>query len=116
MTSTASSTLSRWNFLASLAVIVLALTGPTPASAQDPPAAKSPAPAKDTPAVPVVPSIFEHWKIHLDSGVRNYDLYGDHPGKFLEDRDVTRGFFVNGAGIRFESAQSPYSFWFEASN
>jgi len=60
--------------------------------------------------------LFENWKIGVDAGARNYDLYGDYPGKFLENRDVTRGFFFNGAALRFESGQSPYSFWFNASD
>ena len=118
MTSTAlPNTLTRWNFVPFLAAAFLILVRPPLASAQDPPAAASPdkpdAPSKD---IPTGPSLFENWKTQLDLGARNYDLYGGHAGKFLENRDVTRGFFVNGAALRYESAHSPYSFWFDASN
>lgn len=112
MTSTASSkNLSRWNFVASLAVVLLAACV-SPAFAQEQPAPASP----DAPVTPPIPSLFEKWKITLDVGARDYDLYGDHPGRFLENRDVTRGFYANGVGLRFESADSPYLFWFNASD
>jgi hypothetical protein len=52
----------------------------------------------------------------LDTGARNFDLSGDQPGRFVENRDVTKGFFLNGAGVRFESTESPYSFQLNASN
>jgi len=112
MTSTASSTtLARWNFVASLAVIALSLAYTPGAWAQEPPAA-----SPEAPTTPPIPSLFEKWKIQLDLGGRDYDLYGDHPGKFLQYRDITRGFYVNGAGLRYESSDSPYLFRFNASN
>src|SRR5262245_44516672 len=89
----------------------LALACLSPAAAQAPPAAETASRAAAS-----VPSLFEHWKIQLDTGARNFDLYGDRPGKFLEYRDITRGFYVNGARLRFESPDSPYSFSFNASN
>src|SRR6266566_5410089 len=107
-------TLGRWSLVASLGVTVMTSAGRSLASAQVPPAAAPPAAeSQDTAGTP---SLFEKWKIQLDMGARDFDLYGDHPGMFLEHRDVTRGFFINGLGLRFESAQSPYSFWFNASD
>ena len=103
--------------LALLALAVVTLLSPVPASAQDVPAAATPdKPAAAPKVTPTGPPLFENWKIQMDLGARNYDLYGDHAGKFLENRDVTRGLFVNGASLRYESPKSPYSFWFDASN
>src|SRR5229473_2787716 len=82
------------NFIVSLAVAVLLSAYSLPASAQEPPSA---APA-DSPAAPAIPSLFEKWKIQMDLGGRNYGLY------------------VNGINLRFESAESPYSFGFNASD
>jgi hypothetical protein len=113
MTSTESTkAMASRNLVVSLAATVLTLACLQPASAQLPPAPPAAAP-QDTPAPR---PLFEHWRIYLDTGARNYDLYGDHPGRFLEKRDVTRGFFMNGLGIRFESADSPYSFRFNAAD
>jgi len=112
MTSTESpATLTCWKFIAFLILTALMLACLSPASAQNPPAA-----APTSPDVSTGPSLFEHWKINLDIGARNFDLAGDQPGMFLEHRDVTRGFFVNDAGLHFVSAQSPFSFRFNASN
>src|SRR6266567_523695 len=84
MRSTPTSTnFARCNFVVSLAVTVLLLAHSLPASAQEPP----PAAPADSPATPPIPSLFEKWKIQMDLGGRNYDLYGDHPGKLLEYRD-----------------------------
>src|SRR5260370_1072501 len=108
----ASTNFARCNFVVSLAATILLLASSFPASAQEPP----PAAPADSPAAPPIPSLFEKWKIQMDLGGRNYDLYGDHPGKLLQYRDFTRGFYVNGIDLRFESAESPYSFHFNASD
>src|SRR5712692_9655115 len=133
MTSTKSpATLAWWKFVASLALTALMVTCLSPASAQNAPTSAQNAPAsaenaltsaQNPPAAPVLspeatsgPPLFEHWKINLDAGARTFDLSGDQPGMFLEHRDITRGFFVNDAGLHFVSAKSPFSFRFNASD
>src|SRR5437879_11408455 len=116
MTSKTYPTIAPWKRVSSLVLAMLVLMC-FPASAQTPPVPVKPdASAPTKVELPPPPPLFESWKIYLDSGVRNFDLYGDHPGKILENRDITNGFFVNGAGIRYEAPKSPYSFSFEASN
>ena len=76
-----------------------------------PPAAKSAPAAKAEAVPPALPPLFEHWKVQFEVGGRNFDLYGDRPGKFLETRDVIRGAFVRSLDFHFESATSPYLFF-----
>lgn len=52
----------------------------------------------------------------FELGARNFDLYGDRPGKFLEFRDVVRGVYVKGLDIRLESADSPTLFHIRGTN
>ncbi len=111
MTSTESpATLVCCKFVASLAVTALMLACLSPAWAQNPPVAPP-----QSPEATSGPPLFEHWKINLDVGARYFDLSGDQPGMFVEHRDITRGFFVNNAGLHFESAKSPFSFRLNAS-
>src|SRR5438067_1638153 len=95
-----------------LAIIVLPWVMPEPARAQAQPGQTTPPAATQEAG----PPLFENWRVRFETGGRTYDLYGDRPGKFLEHRDVTKGFYVRGAGLDYVSDQSPLSFSFKASD
>ena len=78
--------------------------------------AQEPAAAPAAAEEPPPPPLFENWKIQVDNGGRNFNLSGDHPGRFLENRDITKGYFINGINLRFESEPSRFSFHLNASN
>ena len=98
--------------LALLAVTALTLSWPSPVRAQAKEQGKGTAAATE----PAAPSLFEHWKVQFEAGGRNFDLYGDRPGKFFETRDIIRGVFVHSLNLRYESTDSPYLFSIKGSN
>ncbi|MBI2688448.1 MAG: MtrB/PioB family outer membrane beta-barrel protein [Acidobacteria bacterium] len=103
--------------LLNLALLCMpAVWGQEPAQPAKPAApAKSAEAAKPEPPE-AIPSIFESWKIQLDIGARNFDLYGDRPGKFFESRDIIRGAYVRNLDLHFHSADSPYMFFLRGSD
>jgi len=62
------------------------------------------------------PQLFEKWKVQFEAGGRNFGLHGDHPGKFLETRDLIRGAYIRSLDMRFESGESPYIFSLKGSD
>ncbi len=104
--------LASWTSAVLVGATLVALAWPSLASAQDQVKEKAPETSPAAPQeAPDAPPLFENWKIRLEAGARNYDLYGDRPGKFFETRDITKGVYIRGLDLRFESADSPIIFF-----
>lgn len=52
--------------------------------------------------------LLESYKLTIDVGIRTFDLSGEHPGKFEEYRDFTKGVTIRNLFLNFETPNSPY--------